>query len=570
MRLRAKIIIITAAVSVAMFLALYGGSQLILMKDYERLEKQEVQKNVERTLNVLSNELQDLSSTTGDWAVWDDTYAFVQGANNEYVQANLEEPEAFANLRVDIVVFINTQGKIIFGSTHLPEDNTVSELPQSLFDLIAADDSLWQYADIDREITGFIALEEVPLLFASRPILTTQHVGPIAGALIMGRYLDTEEIEHVSQTLNLPFNVSRFDSSDVEPDFVAAKSHLSETDQVFIQPLDANFVAGYALIDDTYENPFLILRVVLTRDMHNQGIASVNYFLWAQIATGVVFGTIFGMVIEKSITSRVDRLATEVRSIGKSKSFSERLSWNKTDELSILASAIDSMMQERLNTIGELAATVGHDLRNPLTGISNAAYYLKMKYTPETDSRTKQMLDIIDKDVAYANKIVNDLLDYSRKIHLEVTESNPKSVMDEALALVPIPANIHVINLTADKPKVKIDADKMRRVFVNIIKNSVEAMPEGGKLTMKSKENKDKIEFTITDTGAGIPKETLEKLFTPLFTTKAKGMGFGLSICKRIVEAHGGKISAESAVGEGTTFKILIPVQPVLERGDIS
>ena len=178
MRLRAKIIIITAAVSVAMFLALYGGSQLILMKDYERLEKQEVQKNVERTLNVLSNELQDLSSTTGDWAVWDDTYAFVQGANNEYVQANLEEPEAFANLRVDIVVFINTQGKIIFGSTYLPEDNTVSELPQSLFDLIAADDSLWQYADIDREITGFIALEEVPLLFCFKADTNNPTCGP--------------------------------------------------------------------------------------------------------------------------------------------------------------------------------------------------------------------------------------------------------------------------------------------------------------------------------------------------------------------------------------------------------
>src|SRR3972149_6880856 len=115
-----------------------------------------------------------------------------------------------------------------------------------------------------------------------------------------------------------------------------------------------------------------------------------------------------------------------------------------------------------------------------------------------------------------------------------------------------------------------MSTDKMRRVFVNIIKNSVEAMPDGGKLTIKSKENKDNIEFTITDMGAGIPKETLEKLFTPLFTTKAKGMGFGLSICKRIVEAHGGKISAESAVGEGTTFKILIPVQPVLERGDNS
>ena len=562
--------IITMVAIVTMFLALYVSSQFILMKDYERLEKQEVQEHVERTLNVLSNELQDLSSTAGDWAIWDDTYAFIQDGNDEYVQANLKDPEGFANLRVDVLLFINSQGEIVFGKTYFHENGTVSGLSQSLSELLAADNSLWHHADTDSRITGFIALEENPLLFASNPILTTQHEGPVGGALIMGRYLNSEEIEHVSQTLNLPLNVSRFDDSEAEPDFEAAKSLLSEEERVFVQPLDKNFVGGYSLIDDFKGNPFLILRVTITRGIYNQGIASVAYFLWALIAIGLVFGGIFGVVIEKSITSRVDRLAKEVKSIGKSKSFSERLSWNKTDELSILANAIDSMMEERLNTIGELSAMVGHDLRNPLAGISNAAYYLKMKYTPETDSRTKQMLDIIDKDVAYANKIVNDLLDYSRKIHLEVTESNPKSVVDEALALISVPANIQVINLTADKPTLKVDVDRLRRVFVNIIKNSVEAMPEGGKLTIKSKENKDKIEFTITDTGAGIPKETLEKLFTPLFTTKAKGMGLGLSICKRIVEAHGGKISAESAVGEGTTFKMLMPIEPILERGDNS
>ena len=178
------------------------------------------------------------------------------------------------------------------------------------------------------------------------------------------------------------------------------------------------------------------------------------------------------------------------------------------------------------------------------------------------------MLDIIDKDIGYANKIVNDLLDYSRKLHLDFTETTPKSLVDEALTLISTPANIQVINLAENEPKLKVDIDKMQRVFTNLIKNAVEAMPEGGKLVVKSKESKGKVEFTISDTGAGIPKEALEKLFTPLFTTKAKGMGFGLSICKRIVEAHGGKISAESTVGEGTTFKMFIPIEPIVERGD--
>ena len=562
-------LIITSVGSIAMLLALYVSSQFILMNDFERLEKQQVQKNVNRTLNVLSNELLDLSSTTSDWAIWDDTYAFIQNGNEEYIQANLGDPAGFASLRVNVIVFINTQGDIVFGKTFNYGNNTVSDIPQSLSQLLAADNSLWHHTDANSVITGYLSLEE-PLLFASLPILTTQHEGPIEGALIMGRYLNSDEIEHVSQTLNLPINVSRSDDLKAEPDFSAAKSALSDGTSVFVQPLDGNTVGGYALIDDVYGNPFLILRVTMDREIYNQGIDSVNYFIWALLAIFLGFGGIGAVVLEKSVVSRVNRLAKEVRRVGKSKNLSDRLSWNKTDDLSILANAIDSMMEERLNAIGELSAMVGHDLRNPLTGISNAAYYLKMKYASETNPRTRQMLDIIDRDIEYANKIVNDLLDYSRKIHLEVTESNPKSLVDEALASVSIPTNIQVVNLTENKPLLKVDVDKMMRVFDNLIKNAFEAMPEGGKLTVKSKENKDKVEFTLTDTGAGVPKETLDKLFTPLFTTKAKGMGFGLSICKRIVEAHGGKITAESTVGEGTTFKILVPIEPPLERGDNS
>ena len=223
---------------------------------------------------------------------------------------------------------------------------------------------------------------------------------------------------------------------------------------------------------------------------------------------------------------------------------------------------------ERLATIGEVAAMVGHDLRNPLTGIASAAYYLRLKIGSNMGNKAKEMLDIIDKDIEYSNKIVNDLLEYSRKITLELTENNPKSLLKEALALVNIPANVQTLDLTEDKPKIKVDEDKMKRVFVNIIKNSVEAMPEGGKLTIKSKETKGKVEIAFTDTGAGIPKEALEKLFVPLFTTKARGMGFGLSICKRVVEAHGGEISVESTAGKGTTFTLIIPIEPTLEGGD--
>jgi signal transduction histidine kinase len=143
-----------------------------------------------------------------------------------------------------------------------------------------------------------------------------------------------------------------------------------------------------------------------------------------------------------------------------------------------------------------------------------------------------------------------------------------QSILREALALVKVPSNVHVFNLAQYNVTVRVDVDKIKRVFVNLIKNSVEAMPEGGNLTIRSKAMKDKVRIAFSDTGPGMSKEVLDRIFVPLFTTKAKGMGLGLSICKRIVEAHGGSIAAESTLGKGTTFTMTIPVNGMSDGGD--
>ena len=222
---------------------------------------------------------------------------------------------------------------------------------------------------------------------------------------------------------------------------------------------------------------------------------------------------------------------------------------------------------QRLAVIGELAGMVGHDLRNPLTSIAGAQYYLKKRLTLEANHKIKEMLELMEKNITYSNKIINDLLDYSREIELEIAESNPKSLIKEALSLVEIPKNIRVIDLTEKKPKLKVDIEKIKRAFVNIIKNAVEAMPRGGTLTIRSRKTNGDLEMTFSDTGTGMSKEKLEKLWTPLFTTKAKGMGFGLPICKRFTEAHGGNISVKSTPRKGTTFTVTLPIEPKIEKG---
>ncbi|MEM3731709.1 MAG: PAS domain S-box protein [Candidatus Bathyarchaeia archaeon] len=222
---------------------------------------------------------------------------------------------------------------------------------------------------------------------------------------------------------------------------------------------------------------------------------------------------------------------------------------------------------QRLATIGELAGMVGHDLRNPLTSIAGAIYYLRKHLGNEADKKVREMLDLIGNNIAYSNKIINDLLDYSRAIELELSKRNLKSIIGEVLSLLEIPRNIKVVNLVKRGVEITIDVEKVKRAFTNIIKNALDAMPKGGTLTIKSRKLGDFVEISFSDTGVGMTREMLEKLWTPLFTTKAKGMGFGLAICKRFIEAHGGSISVESAPGKGTTFTVKIPIEPKINLG---
>ena len=221
---------------------------------------------------------------------------------------------------------------------------------------------------------------------------------------------------------------------------------------------------------------------------------------------------------------------------------------------------------ERFAAIGELAGMVGHDLRNPLTGIKNAAYYLK-KRDAYTDGDGRGMIEVIEKAIEHANGIINDLLDYSREIHLELAECSPKSLLRDVLSMIQVPSRIKIFDGTRDEPVIKADCDKVERVFANLIKNAIDAMPGTGTLEISSSQKGQYVEFVFADTGVGMSEKVMAKLFTPLFTTKAQGMGFGLAICKRVVDAHGGIINVDSVAGKGTTFTVALPIEPESEDG---
>ena len=205
-------------------------------------------------------------------------------------------------------------------------------------------------------------------------------------------------------------------------------------------------------------------------------------------------------------------------------------------------------------------------MRNPLTSITGAAYYLNTKLGPKLGIREKEMLAIIEKSIRYSDKIVSDLLEYSRELRLELLEADARSITRDALAHMTVPQGIRIADSNGNEPKIWVDAEKMRRVFLNLVQNAFDVMPGGGTLTIASQKSNGNLQISFVDSGVGMKKEIVENLWNPLFTAKAKGMGLGLPAAKRFVEGHGGSIRVESQPGKGSTFTVTLPITPKAEE----
>jgi signal transduction histidine kinase len=226
------------------------------------------------------------------------------------------------------------------------------------------------------------------------------------------------------------------------------------------------------------------------------------------------------------------------------------------------------LRSERLASIGQLAASMAHELRNPLGVIKNVSYYLNMTLG-KADENIKKHVKILDRELATSNKIITDLLNFSSGKDPLLQRIDLTKAVDDTLKRMSVSENIKVVTkYSRVMPKVLADPDQIKRVFTNIITNAIQAMPDGGILTLKTEKAKDSVFVSISDTGIGISEEDLSQVFEPLFTTKTKGIGLGLALSKQIVEMHGGTIKIESEVGKGTIFTVTLPLEKTQKKGE--
>ncbi|MHA1728256.1 MAG: PAS domain S-box protein [Promethearchaeota archaeon] len=217
--------------------------------------------------------------------------------------------------------------------------------------------------------------------------------------------------------------------------------------------------------------------------------------------------------------------------------------------------------KSKFATIGKLASSIAHELRNPLGVINNTAYYLNMKLQG-VNGQVKKHLKILSDEVRRTNKIISELLDFTNIGPFSFIETDLILLIKNVLEYIKIPQNISLkTDFQIKILRILLDTEKIREVLQNLILNAIQSMPEGGKLRIMTYIKRNYIELIISDSGVGIPKKNLKKIFEPLFTTKKKGTGLGLSIVREIIDKHQGDIRVKSQVNVGTSFIVELPLK---------
>ncbi|WP_440947813.1 response regulator [Methanosarcina sp. T3] len=325
------------------------ATEQIMGKSFEQLEKDYIARNMERAAAAMDARLETLKASVDDYAIWDDTYLFVQGQYGGYVDSNFG-PEVVTNFDANIVLFYNSTNKLHYATVVEQGTTEHANVSTTVLDYIAANELLFSHPAPDSQISGIINSPEGPLLIASHPITKSSGEGPIAGTLIFAKFIDAELIKELAETTSLSLNAEALNQeSSVPSDSVKSSTITADTSEDD-SGLDINYVSessvvGTTVLNDINGKPVLSLDVEMPRDVYQEGRSAIQYLLVSILVMGLVFELVLSFSLEKSVLSRISLLSTNLTDITKKGSLSSRINMEGKDEISELAGNINRMLK---------------------------------------------------------------------------------------------------------------------------------------------------------------------------------------------------------------------------------
>jgi twitching motility protein PilJ len=411
MKLRNKVLIILGVGLVGLSTSFYLVSRTLLSRSYAALEEQQLNQDMQRVLDAVNNEVNSLARQAFDYAHWDAAYEYMEERNQEFIEENV----SILNIKANVVLFIDPSGTLVSAQAADLDQRKVVPVSKALLSRLSSS-PLVNHKSPDSEYKGIVRLPEGPMMLASYPIVTSASKGPIRGTLIMGRYLNATVVQQLSELTKLPnLTIESFDADSLPPDLDEARQVLQGGTELLVEPLNQTSVAAYATLQDIDAQPALLVRVTEPRRIYAQGQASLDYLVFAILATGALSGVAILLFLEKSILSRLDRLSAGISRAGRGDAAAERVMLPGGDELSDLATTfnqtLDQLEQfqqslrgnaERLQRQNAVLADLSHD-ESLLQGNLKRAARAFTEATAETLAVERVSVWLYTADQAYLN-----------------------------------------------------------------------------------------------------------------------------------------------------------------------
>jgi signal transduction histidine kinase len=588
MNIRGKLLAIVAASIALGLIVIYYSVSSIMLKSFLDIENRYADNSIGGVARSFVQICEDFSNKMNDWATWDDSYNFMFDKNRRFIESNITY-ESMNSLGLDFLFFVGSSNEIVldcsFDHVNKRINSAGASIKKSVIDFAGSMASATQKTSM----AGLFSLESKPALIASNLILTSTGAGPARGYIIYGHYIDNGEIERISKLSGLSLTYEKVEDhdkshSEVIQDFNAAGLKYScgklITPELISCLLTVNCVAGRPLFTVKFSEPRMI---------YNQAVATVGYFILALLVSGAVFFILAIYLIDRFFAQRIVKLSAEVKGISLENNSHRRVSKNGTDEISVLASEINMLLEniegsnkEMKKLVAELDAAaraksdfignIGHELRTPITCIIGYADILS-EIVPEGEPR--EFVNRLKLSAHMLISTVNDILDHisleGGELKLNSGEFNFSEVFNEIIGYAKFIAEEKklVFNARIDEKlsgmKVIGDQTRLKQVVLNLAGNALKFTSAGfieiGADISGETEKEVEVMVSVKDSGIGVSDEKRAEIFLPFVqgdnssTRKYGGSGLGLTIAGNLVMLMGGeKINLESRAGEGSNF----------------
>lgn len=570
MLIRKKVIAAIILLVLILGLAILGSMQLVLIPTRDRIEAIEAEEKVSNAMHVVEYELASLRATGLDWSAWDDTYYFTQDHSQPYIDNNLMN-NTFTSLKVDLMMYYDLNGTLLYGKGYDYIELRPFDTPESLN---SAESIIGQIHDLPEDSTysdvqGILSLPEGVLLFSLNPIIKSDYTGPVAGYLLIGRYLDETEVDKIATLTST--NLTIFNAMDEESSLYPVPQALLEGKSPSFVEIsgDNNRIFSYGLMRDVFDKPAIILKVDSERLTYQASQQSMILFvvIIAGIGCAAVLAVLF--ILDRDIFSRLSYLERSMKDIAESRDFSKRIESSGDDEVTSLSSGINLtlialeehirsergavqsawMANEKLTLLSKITS---HDVLNQVTVIRGFT-----DLTRDSLPVGAPAIRYLDR-IAEASISIEDQLGFTREYLIGGSESAPAWFnVSELVRRVTLKMPLGAVKVEDECGDLEIFTDPLfHRIVYNLVDNSLSHGEKVTRIRFLFRSEGEEGVLTYEDDGIGIPYEEKEHIFMKGF---GKHKGLGLFLTRGILAISNISIRENGIPGQGARFELRIP-----------